>query len=127
MEHLYKAYDMLDRELGEMVGGDGRIRTQDDVHLIKELSGGMKNIKTVIAMCEADDEYSMANGGNGGMNSARRGGRSRSNSRSSHGMYGGYGSRGHGFGRGYSRDDGMDKVMEKIEDIKQTIQQMEND
>lgn len=53
MEHLHKAYDMLDGELEEIVNSGSRQMKLEDIHLIKEITGGMKNIQTVIAMSES--------------------------------------------------------------------------
>ena len=77
MEHLHKAYDMLDRELEEIVN-NGEM-SKGTVDMIDELAHGMKSLKTVIAMCEAehgtsggtgpyywDDGGSYARGGRGG-------------------------------------------------------------
>ena len=55
MSHLHKAYDMLDRELEDMVE-DGKIEKEEDIHLMKEITGGMKNILTIIAMNESGTE-----------------------------------------------------------------------
>ena len=53
MEHLHKAYEMLDRELETIVnqGGDLNAQTLDQ---IDELTHAMKNVQTVIAMHEAE-------------------------------------------------------------------------
>lgn len=56
MEHLYKIYDMLDREL-EDVCAKGDMSTQT-IDLIDEVSHAMKSIKAIIAMEEADHGYS---------------------------------------------------------------------
>ena len=113
MEHLYKAYDMLDRELEELTR-QGDVKNGTTVEMIDELAHGMKSLKTIIAMCESEegqsgDYYPMYHGSYARRNS--RGQYSRNN--------GGSYRRG-----GNSRDDGMDMVVKKIDELKQSVDRM---
>ena len=112
MEHLYKAYDMLDRELEELTR-QGDVKNGATVEMIDELAHGMKSLKTIIAMCEAEEGGSYQSGGsyqNGGSYAQRR------NSRGQYSRNGGY-SR-------MSRDDGMSQLVHKIEELKQSVDRM---
>ena len=88
MEHLYKAYDMLDNKLEEITKS-GNINASG-LEVIDKLSHAMKSIKTIIAMEEADSDYSEDDGSYRGSSYAR--GRGRNARRDSMGRY--------------SRDDG---------------------
>lgn len=53
MEHLHKAYDMLDREL-ESIVASGQDMTNATLDQIDELTHAMKSLKTIIAMDESE-------------------------------------------------------------------------
>ena len=102
MEHLYKAYDMLDDKLEELTK-EGDLKNIADVEAVDKLSHAMKSLKTIIAMCESEDGYSNTDGRT---SYARgRGGRGRYSRES----YPRYSRR-----RGYSMDDG---VVEQLHDL----------
>ena len=110
MEHLYKAYDMLDRELEELTSR-GYVKA-DTVEMIDELAHGMKSLKTIIAMCESEegqsgDYYPMYQG-------------SYAQRRNARGQY----SRGSYRRGGNSRDDGMEQIVKKIDELKQSVDRM---
>jgi len=94
MEHLDKAYDMLDRELEKIVG-NGSI-TGSSVEMIDKLTHGMKNILTVEAMCD--------NGASGDWRN------SYAQKRNARGQY--------------SRDDGRDQLMHKIDELRNAVGRM---
>lgn len=116
MSHLHKAYDMLDQELEDLIHEEGALKKLEDVHLIKELSGGMKNIKTIIAMDETEDDYRTSE--------ARRGGRRTSGDHWGERRREPY-MRSERRG-GYSRDGGTDHIMEKLEEVKMAVRNMED-
>lgn len=108
MEHLYKAYDMLDKELKDLVR-DGDLKNVSSLEAIDKVAHGMKSLKTIIAMCEAEDGYSgyMPNSYDGNMN-----GRSYARHRDSMGRYSRTGSY-----RGYSRDEAKDHMIQKLHEM----------
>ncbi|MBR0090250.1 MAG: hypothetical protein IJP92_00910 [Lachnospiraceae bacterium] len=113
MEHLYKAYDMLDRELEELTR-QGDLKNGATVEMIDELAHGMKSLKTIIAMCESEegqsgDYYPMYHGSYAQRRNAR--------GQYSRGSY--RGGRG-----GNSRDDGMEQIVKKIDELKQSVDRM---
>lgn len=110
-EELKKANKELEKKGGEMSAGD--------LEVIDKLTHALKSTKTTIAMIEAEEDgYSSANYGNGG--SSYRGssyarGRRGNVRRDSMGRYSrdSY-ARG---GRGYSRDDAKDEMMEHLREM----------
>lgn len=94
MEHLNKAYDMLDRELETLINS-GSMNGQT-VEMVDKLTHGMKNILTVEAMCD-----------NGHSGNYSYEGRSYRN-----GQY------------MRSRDDGKDQLMHKIDELKNAVNRM---
>lgn len=113
MEHLYKAYDMLDREL-EDITKQGDVKNGATVDMIDELAHGMKSLKTIIAMCESEE------GQSGDMYYPMNG--SYVQRRNSRGQYSRNGS-GNRY-RGSSRDDGMEQIVRKIDELKQSVDRM---
>ena len=103
MEHLDRAYDILEEHLEHAV-------QKSDVNNIIMLTKGMKNILTVEAMCEeghSGDDRSYAQ---------------RRNSRGQYSRDGRYDNRGHLIGN--SRDDGRDQLMHKIDELKNAVDHM---
>lgn len=81
MEELYKLKEMLCDEL-EQYGRKGELTT-GSLDVVDKLAHAMKSIATVIAMEEAEGEYSQSDGGRYSMRGnsyARRGGNTRRNS-----------------------------------------------
>lgn len=81
MEELYKLKEMLCDEL-EQYGRKGELTT-GSLDVVDKLAHAMKSIATVIAMEEAEGEYSQSDGGRYNMRGnsyARRGGNTRRNS-----------------------------------------------
>ena len=114
MEHLYKAYDMLDRELEELTKqGDVKANT---VEMIDELAHGMKSLKTIIAMCESEEGHS------GEMYYPHYQNGSYAQRRNSRGQYSRSYQNG-SYGR-MSRDDSMDMIVKKIDELKQSVDRM---
>lgn len=117
MEHLYKAYDMLDREL-EDITKQGDVKNGATVDMIDELAHGMKSLKTIIAMCESEE------GQSGDMYYPMNGSYAqRRNSRGQYSRNGSYQSGNRSY-RGNSRDDGMEQIVRKIDELKQSVDRM---
>lgn len=111
MEHLDKAYDILERKLEQAVE-KGDAGAMD----IIQLTRGMKNILTVDAMLESDsgDMYGMY------------GRRSYARGRNSRGRYyydGSYQGGGRG---GNSRDGEKDQLMRRLEELRMEVDRMNN-
>lgn len=119
-ETLYELCDVIEREMQEAAkkirNAGGKINA-GDADYIDKLTHSLKSIKTVIAMTEAEDDYSNAGGmsyqrgrrggnrdGRGGMSYARRGQR-----RDSMGRYSREG--------GYSYDDAKSDMMDELREI----------
>ena len=142
MEYIEKIKKMLCKELEE-IAESGKLKSPADISMIKDLTGAVKNIG-VIKMQEEESGYSEARGGRGrgrssymggssyddDMMYSERRGRGRNAKRDSMGRYssedgssyddyseeGSYrgGSSYARGGRGYSRDDAKDHMMNKL-------------
>lgn len=113
MEHLDKAYDILERKLESAVE-KGDAGAMD----IIQLTRGMKNILTVEAMCE-EGSGDMYYDGMYGRRSYARG-------RNSRGRYyydGSYQGNGRG---GNSRDGEKDQLMRRLEELRMEVDRMSN-
>ena len=110
MEHLDKAYDILERKLEHAVE-KGEAGAMDIIQLTK----GMKNILTVEAMCEEESGDMYYDGGMYGRRSYARG-RGR--------LYRG-GNYQNG-GRGMSRDGDKDQLMRRLEELRMDMDRMNN-
>lgn len=117
MEELYKLKDLLCDELEEY-GRKGEL-SAGSLEIIDKLSHALKSITTVIAMKEAEDDYSSeyerGSSRNGGGNSSyRRGGSSYARNQRRDGM-------GRYSRRGYSREDGysmaVDDMAERLHEL----------
>lgn len=119
---LAKANKKLEESGGDLNGGD--------INYMRDLTGTLKNIKTILAMAESEDGYSFE--GNMGSSSYARSGNSRGRGNSNARSYGGSSyTRGRGRGsnakrdsmgrysseRGYSYDDARDDMIEQLESI----------
>lgn len=109
MEHLDKAYDILERKLEHAVE-KGEAGAMDIIQLTK----GMKNILTVEAMCEEESGDMYYDGGMYGRRSYARGGRR---------SYRGYQGGGRG---GNSRDGEKDQLMRRLEELRMEVDRMDN-
>lgn len=140
MEYIEKIKKMLCKELEE-IAESGKLKTPADISMIKDLTGAVKNIG-VIKMQEEESGYSEARGGRGrsymggssyydDMMYSERRGRGRNAKRDSMGRYSSEGGsyegsssyddyseessyRGGQGGRGYSRGDAKDHMMNKL-------------
>lgn len=109
-------------DINEKIDQNGGKMSSGDLEVIDKLTHALKSIKATIAMAEYDDDYSRAEGGNGGGGnmggSSNRGGRSgargrgRNAQRDSMGRY----SR-----RGYSREEAMEGISDEIRDAMQSM------
>lgn len=112
MEHLELMYDICDAITEDLEDANAKIKqaggklSRGDVDYIDKLTHALKSIKTVIAMEEAEGEYSSERGNDSGRMYSRAGrGRSGRVKRDAMGRYS---------GRMYSRDGGG--VREMLED-----------
>lgn len=104
MEELEKASEKLEKSGGEMTAGD--------IDYLDKLTHTLKSIKTTIAMEEADGDYSSDNYGRGSSNRSSYARRRDNMGRYSRNSYA------RGRGRGYSREDAKDDMMEHLHDMK---------
>lgn len=130
MENVEMLYDLCGYISDEIEDANDKIRqaggklSAGDIDYIDKLTHALKSIKTTIAMVEADDEYSYDDGMGGGMSYARGGnqnnryGGMRNGSYARGGMGRGRGtnakrdSMGRYSSRGYSRAEGVKKMLE---------------
>ncbi len=130
-EMLHKLCTTLSDELetaSEMINSKGGKMSSGDVEYVDKLAHALKCVKTVLAMTEAEDDYSYADGGN-----SNRGGRSYDGGRSyedrSYARGRGRGARRDSMGRysreaGYSYADDMDEVREMIRGLPEDKRRM---
>lgn len=112
-------------DINDKIEQNGGKMSSGDLEVIDKLTHALKSIKAVIGMAEYEDDYSRAEGGNGGNagggnmgGSSNRGvrsgarGRGRNARRDSMGRY----SR-----RGYSREEAMEGIADEIRDAMQSM------